>query len=118
MKNLKQYLEEKANTDLSSGIRLIESALSALYKLTIKNNISFDRQFEYVTQSLMKASGYFGLQQYQGNPVQGSITENTKLAIESLSKILSEYNEGLDDPLGWGKICMDIISTLTEAKKE
>jgi len=125
MKNLKQYLEEKSNTNLTSGIRYVESALSYLYKIAeyLKQDnsgnrgISSDRQLEYVQKCLLKSVGYFGLQEYTGNPVEGNLKEAVNLAITSISKILTAYNDGLDDPIGWGKICADTMSTLIEAKR-
>lgn len=124
MISLKTYLEEVTeNANLISGIRYIEVIISSLYTLSkfIKQDnqeeqISIKRKVEGITANLLKAAGLFGLQEYKGQAVQGTIIDNIELIIASLSKILTEYNDGLDDPLGWGKICMDAEATLLDSK--
>jgi len=122
MKNLKRYLEEKTDSGLSDGIRSIESALSSLYSLdkslsTNGNEESLDRKVQHIIQRLSKAAAYFGLQEYEGTPIPGTPKENVTMAVGSLSKILTAYNDGIDDPISWGKNCMDIIATLSDSRK-
>ena len=123
MKNLKQYLEEK-NQNLSMGIRYIESALSSLYTLSEylkkdkKIQDGIDRKIQYIKETLLKASGFFGLYEYVGNPSNGTLQENINMSINSLNKILTAYNDGLDDPISFGKTCLDIIASLTNSARE
>jgi hypothetical protein len=120
--NLYQYLEE--TTDIAMGIRYVENALTSLYSLVEylkdenKNQISIQRKQQYTNENLMKAVGFFGLHEYIGKAIPGSLADKINMSITSLSKILTDYNNGIDDGLGWGKVCADIIASINTQNKE
>ena len=133
MKNLTQYLEE---VQINSGIRRIEIALSTLYNIndlliqiredpdrsietkSREDKNALKRQFSYIRDNLLSAASFFNIQEYSGKIIKGKIAEVVDSSIVLLNELLSDYNDGVDDHITWGKTSMDIASTMTEVARK
>jgi len=116
--SLSLYIEAVSNK-LANGIRRIEAALITLYDIeNATNERAISRKLQHISRNLMKAVTYFGLEEYEGISIKGEIKNSIAIATKTLSEILSAYNDGIDDPIGWGKNCMDIVATFSDATRK
>ena len=125
MKQFSKYMEA---IEINSGIRRVELALSVLFKIAnfVKDGKTLnpeeakglERQLSYVRDNCLKAAGYFQLTGYTGVAIQNDLAGVINDSIDLLSKILSDYNDGVDNVVMAGKSCIDIAASLSDAARK